>query len=303
MIVPPPLKIGDSVALFAPARAVKQNELTEAIMILESWGLNVIIPDLLFETYHQFAGDSDLRVKQVQSVLDDQEVNAMIAVRGGYGCSKIVDRLDFTEIVKNPKWLIGFSDLTVFLGQLYNLGLCSIHGPVALLLNQDGGFKSAKKLNDLLFSQNPFFELVSLKPRFYKVGVAEGDLVGGNLSVLVNQIGTDSFPKLKDNILFLEDLDEYLYHIDRMLTQLDRIGAFEQLKGVVIGHMSSMHDNTIPFGGDALTIIDTILTQHKIPYATGFEIGHECANHPVIVGQKVVLNVNKEKAHLINKSF
>ncbi len=303
MIVPPPLKIGDSVALFAPARAVKQNELTEAIMILESWGLNVIIPDLLFETYHQFAGDSDLRVKQVQSVLDDQEVNAMIAVRGGYGCSKIVDRLDFTEIVKNPKWLIGFSDLTVFLGQLYNLGLCSIHGPVALLLNQDGGFKSAKKLNDLLFSQNPFFELISLKPRFYKVGVAEGDLVGGNLSVLVNQIGTDSFPKLKDNILFLEDLDEYLYHIDRMLTQLDRIGAFEQLKGVVIGHMSSMHDNTIPFGGDALTIIDTILTQHKIPYATGFEIGHECANHPVIVGQKVVLNVNKEKAHLINKSF
>ncbi len=303
MIVPPPLKIGDSVALFAPARAVKQNELTEAIMILESWGLNVIIPDLLFETYHQFAGDSDLRVKQVQSVLDDQEVNAMIAVRGGYGCSKIVDRLDFTEIVKNPKWLIGFSDLTVFLGQLYNLGLCSIHGPVALLLNQDGGFKSAKKLNDLLFSQNPFFELVSLKPRFYKVGVAEGDLVGGNLSVLVNQIGTDSFPKLKDNILFIEDLDEYLYHIDRMLTQLDRIGAFEQLNGVVIGHMSGMHDNTIPFGGDALKIIDTILRRYKISYATGFEIGHECANHPVIVGQKVVLNVNKEKAHLINKSF
>ena len=303
MIVPPPLKKGDSVALFAPARAVKQSELTEAILILESWGLNVKIPNLLFETYHQFAGDSDLRVKQVQSVLDDQEVNAMIAVRGGYGCSKIVDRLDFTEVVKNPKWLIGFSDLTVFLGQMYNLGLCSIHGPVALLLNQDGGSCSAKRLNNLLFSQNPSFELISQKPKFYKEGVAAGDLVGGNLSVLVNQIGTASFPKLKGNILFIEDLDEYIYHIDRMFTQLDRIGAFEQLHGVVIGHMSSMHDNTIPFGGDALKIIDATLSHHKLPYATGFEIGHECTNHSVIVGQKVVLTVSKEKAQLINKSF
>ena len=186
---------------------------------------------------------------------------------------------------------------------MYNLGLYSIHGPVVLLLNQRGGSGSAERLKNLLFSQNPSFILISHEPRFYREGVAEGDLVGGNLSVLVNQIGTTSFPKLQGNILFIEDLDEYLYHIDRMLTQLDRIGAFEQLNGVVVGHMSSMHDNAIPFGGDALRIINKVLIRHEIPFATGFSIGHECTNDPVIVGQKVVVTVSAQKSSLLNKSL
>lgn len=303
MIIPKSLKYGDTIALFAPARAVREDELSDAISILESWGLKVKLPDLLFETDNQFAGDTQVRVKQVQSVLDDSEIKAMIAVRGGYGCSKIIDELDFSSFIKHPKWLVGFSDLTVFLGELFNLNVLSVHGPIALLLGQGGGEESAKRLKEVLFSAEPIVELTSLNSRFSLSGDVEGDLVGGNLSVLVNQIGTSSFPVLDGNILFLEDLDEYLYHIDRMITQLERIGAFQRVAGVVIGYMSGMHDNATPFGRDAEKIISDVLTKHNVPFATGFPVGHEASNYSLIVGGKAHLVVGKGKASLINKSI
>ena len=301
MITPQPLKKGDKIALFAPARAVKLDELTTAISILESWGLHVVLPDLLFERQNQFAGDTKLRTRQVQSLLDDETIKAMMAVRGGYGCSKIVDFLDFSEFIKHPKWLIGFSDLTVFLGELYNLNISAIHGPVALLLPQKKGEKSIEQLRSLLFSEEPTFDLIAQNPKYFRAGGASGELVGGNLSVLVNQIGTSSFPNLENNILFIEDLDEYLYHIDRMMTQLERVDAFKKLNGVIVGHMSDMHDNKIPFGKDALKIIADVVSKYGIPFATGFSIGHESDNFPVIVGDTVNLNVSSEVARISNK--
>ena len=303
MIFPKPLSKGDTVSLFAPARAITLSELSDTISILESWGLNVKLPELLFEKQDQFAGNTKYRAVQVQSVLDDSEIKAMIAVRGGYGCSKIIDLLDFSEFKKYPKWLVGFSDLTVFLGEMFNLGLSCVHGPVALLLGQKGGEESASSLRELLFNENPQIRLESRKPRFHRAGNVVGELVGGNLSVLVNQIGTSTFPKLHGKILFVEDLDEYLYHIDRMMTQLSRLNSFRKLKGLVVGHMSDMNDNVIPFGKDAEEIIRDIMTHYEIPYATGFSIGHQPNNYPVIIGQKMRLQVDSEKAVLTNKSI
>lgn len=300
MISPPLLKKGDQVAFIAPARKVSFSELQQAKQILSSWGLDVVYPEGLLLEDNQFAGSDEERITHIQWCLDNPKIKAVFCVRGGYGTSRVIDKLDFSEFKKSPCWLIGFSDVTVLLNQLYNEGIESIHAPIALLLHQN---KSVQlHLQSLLFQADFSNDLTIAPHELNQYGKATGQLIGGNLSVLVNQIGTPSFPVLANGILFLEDLDEYLYHIDRMMVQLDRIGVFKKIKGVVVGYMSGMHDNTIPFGKTAYEIISAVLSKYDLPVGFGFPIGHEKNNQPIVVGRYMCLELNAQVARLSKKS-
>lgn len=298
MITPSRLRKNGKVAFVAPARKVTREELKQAESILLKWGLDVVYPEGLFKENNQFAGTDQERSSHIQWCLDHPEIKAVFCVRGGYGTSRIVDGLDFSKFINSPKWMIGFSDVTVLLGRLYNLGVKSIHGPIALLLHQEKEVQ--EQLKRLLLEDKPNFSITVEFNELNQLGRVEGKLVGGNLSVLVNQIGTGSFPDLEGTILFLEDLDEYLYHIDRMMIQLDRVGVFKKVKGVVVGYMSDMNDNLIPFGKTAYQIISEVIKKYDIPVAFNVPIGHEPMNMPVIVGGEIVLEVGKEKTLLAN---
>ncbi len=298
MITPPALKIGDKVAFIAPARKVAKAELAKATAVLESWGLAVVFPEGLFLENNQFAGTDAQRVNHIQWCFDNSEIKAVFCVRGGYGTSRIIDTLEFSILKKNPKWLVGFSDVTVLLNRMYNEGIETIHGPVALLLHQNQ--EAQQKLKQLLFGEN-----VGLSAPYHslnQLGKTKGKVVGGNLSVLVNQIGTTSFPDLRGSLLFIEDLDEYLYHIDRMMVQLDRTGVFGQVNGLIVGYMSGMHDNKIPFGHTAYEIISSISQKYNLPVAYDFPIGHENNNQALIVGRTMCLEITVQKS-ILSKNF
>ena len=298
MTRPPSLKIGDKIAFVASARKITKPELFIAAGILEGWGLEVFYPEGLFLESNQFAGSDLERITHIQSCFDDENIKGIFCVRGGYGTSRIVDSLDFTPIIKNPKWVIGFSDVTVLLNQLCNFDIESIHGPIALLLGQNKDVQ--KNLHSILFDDGFLNRFICPAHSFNQQGLAKGKVVGGNLSVLVNQIGTGSFPDMFGNILFLEDLDEYLYHVDRMIIQLDRIGVFNQINGLVIGYMSGMHDNSISFGGDAYQVISKTLKKYNVVVAFGLPIGHEERNMPIVVGRNMSLEVGPLEVELID---
>tara|TARA_B100000809_G_scaffold246950_1_gene275457 strand:- start:91 stop:990 length:900 start_codon:yes stop_codon:yes gene_type:complete len=298
MIRPPSLKIGDKIAFIAPARKITKQELVIAEEILEDWGLEVFYPEGLFLKSNQFAGSDLERITHIQHCFDDKDIKGIFCVRGGYGTSRIVDNLDFSPLISDPKWIIGFSDVTVLLNQLCNFDLESIHGPIALLLGQN--IDVQKSLHSILFDDGFLNRFIYPAHSFNQLGLAKGKIVGGNLSVLVNQIGTASFPAMCGSILFLEDLDEYLYHIDRMMIQLERIGVFNQINGLVIGYMSGMHDNSIRFGGDAYQVISDILKKYKIVVAFGLPIGHEERNMPIVVGRNMSLEVGPLEVRLVD---
>jgi len=294
---PRSLAPGDKVCFIAPARKVLKEELTTGINVLSSWGLEVVETPNLFAEDNQFAGSDQERSAHVQWALDHKEIKAMFCVRGGYGTSRIVDSLDFEMLLEYPKWLVGFSDITILLNQFYNTGISSIHGPVALLFSDKTDDEMMLSLKETLFS-NKNATIYSSSNRLNKFGEIEGQLVGGNLSVLVDQIATDSFPQLEGSILFLEDLDEYLYHIDRLIIHLKRIGAFSKIRGLVVGYMSDMHDNKIPFGKTSEEIIAEATQGLNIPIAFEMPIGHEPMNMPVVIGANYRLTVNAKGAEL-----
>jgi muramoyltetrapeptide carboxypeptidase len=300
MIYPSSLRHGDKVAFIAPARKVVLEELEKASLIFASWGLEVVCPLGLFLEDNQFAGTDTERIIHIQWCLDNPEIRAVFCVRGGYGTSRIIDGLDFSKFKQNPSWLIGFSDVTVLLNTVYNQGVASVHGPIALLLHQNASVQ--KHLKSILFDSNFSNNLKVPFHPFNQFGCVKGKLIGGNLSVLVNQIGTNSFPDLDGGILFLEDLDEYLYHIDRMMVQLDRFGVFQQISGLVIGYMSGMHDNEIPFGNSAYGIIASVVNKYDLPIAFGLPVGHEENNQPIVVGKTMLLEITEEGTRLGNNS-
>jgi muramoyltetrapeptide carboxypeptidase len=298
MIIPDRLRRGDKIAFIAPARKIKKEELETAVAILEGWGLEIVYPDGLFLENNQFAGADEDRINHIQWCLDNPSIKALLCVRGGYGTSRIIDRLNFSKFLDSPKWVIGFSDITVLLNQIFINNIQAIHGPVAMLLAQDKTTQDS--LKTILFD-NKFSNHISAPyNKLNQLGVAQGELVGGNLSVLVNLIGTDSFPNLNGKILFVEDLDEYLYHIDRMMVQLDRSGIFNKIAGLVVGYMSGMHDNSISFGLDAYQIISSIMCKYQVPVGFNFPIGHEPLNLPVVVGSLMELEVSSAQAILRN---
>jgi muramoyltetrapeptide carboxypeptidase len=296
-IAPPPLQPGQRVALVATARKFSRAEAAFAVDTLTSWGLEVELGQTIDAEAHQFAGPDELRQRDLQHYLDRPDIGAIICARGGYGTARLIDGLNFTGFAETPKWVVGFSDITVLHSHLLRLGFQSIHGPMASLFGQLGGEAALESLRRVLFGKSPQY---SAPPQpLNRPGTATGELVGGNLSLLQTITGTASQASFAGRILFLEDLDEYLYHIDRMLLHLHRSGQLVGVAGLVVGHFSQMRDNTVPFGQTAYEIIDHYARQYAFPVGYGFLTGHEAENHALIVGRPVRLEVTDSGSRLV----
>jgi muramoyltetrapeptide carboxypeptidase len=285
------LQPGDKIAIVSTARKVSLEEMQPAINVLQNWGLEVILGETIGSDFNQFAGSDALRRTDLQRFLDDTSVKAILCARGGYGTARILDKLDFTAFAKNPKWVIGFSDVTALHAHLYQLGFESLHAIMPILFPREGSDEAIESLRRILFGEEISYEAPA--HAFNRSGVAEGDLVGGNLSILHTILGTRSDFDYAGKVLFLEDLDEYLYHLDRMLVHLDRCGKLENLAGLIVGQMSDMKDNTIPFGLNAYEIIREHTASYPFPVCFGFPVGHEPHNLALVCGRKARLEVGE----------
>lgn len=301
MIIPPYLKRGDTIGFVAPARKISFAELEASIHFLEEFDFRVIYDQSLFAEAHQFAGDDEIRRLGFQKMLDRADISAIWCVRGGYGSARIIDQLDFTAFCKHPKWICGFSDVTVFHNHIHqNFGIATLHSLMPINVNQENYLQfPSQKLIQLLMGDTMNYE-IDPHP-LNRVGETTGVLVGGNLSILYSLNGTISDLDTKDKILFMEDLDEYLYHIDRMMLNMKRSGKLDGIKGLIVGGMSEMRDNTIPFGIDAEQIIRNHCESYDFPICFGFPAGHIQDNRPLKLGVQVDFNVSQNGSSLIEK--
>jgi muramoyltetrapeptide carboxypeptidase len=295
MIAPPFLKKGDTIAIVATARKNIEDNLQPAISWLKSWGLEVVIGNTIGLDKNQLAGTDEQRAADFQTQLDNPNIKAIWCVRGGYGTVRMVDLLDFTKFKQSPKWIIGFSDVTVLHSHLNTMGYQSIHGimPVSSKATEE----AKESLRKSLFGESLQYTVPC--DQMNRLGKASGVLVGGNLSILYSLLGSPSAIDCTDKILFIEDLDEYLYHIDRMMINLKRNGCLESLKGIIVGGMTKMKDNDIPWGKNALEIIDDVTKTYKIPIIYNFPAGHLADNHALIMGRKITLKANDLESTIV----
>ncbi|MFN3757194.1 MAG: LD-carboxypeptidase [Flavobacterium sp.] len=290
MQIPPSLQKGDTVAIVATARKHLNDDLQLAKTFLEAWGLHLKIGSSIGLDQNQLAGTDQERAADFQEQLDNPNIKAIWCVRGGYGSVRMIDLIDFTSFKKAPKWIIGFSDVTVLHSHLNQLGIASIHGMMPV--NIPRATPEAKEsLRKALFGEALSYQLPAHEMN--QKGIASGELVGGNLSILYSLLGSVSAIDCQDKILFFEDLDEYLYHVDRMLMNLKRNGCLENLKGIIVGGMTKMNDNDIPWGKNALEIIQEITKPYDIPLVYGFPAGHLPDNRALIFGKTVTLEVTE----------
>ncbi len=292
LIVPPILKKGDAVGIVAPARKVTRDEIAPAIAMIESWGLKVVLGKNLFGEFNQFSGTDSQRAADFQSMIENPKVKAIICARGGYGSIRILDEINLRQLQREPKWVVGYSDITVFHGMLNSWYMMeSIHGimPINFPVNGQPN-QSTESLRKVLFGETPSYQV---QPHaFNRMGEAKGKLIGGNLSILYSLSGTDADIIADGKILFIEDLDEYLYHIDRMMMNLKRSGKLRAIAGLVIGGMTDMNDNPIPYGKTALEIIRDTVAEYEYPVCFGFPTGHQVDNVALIMGRNVTLEVS-----------
>lgn len=295
---PPYLKEGDQIGLISPARKISMNEIKAAVRMLQNWGLELVFGHHLFTQENQFAGNDKQRTSDVQSFLDNPEIKAIISTRGGYGSVRIIDNLNFDLFNRFPKWLIGYSDFTVFLSHLNaQLKTESIHGIMPINFPADGRSNiGTESLRKALFGE---LKSYTFKPtKVIRKAAVTGELIGGNLSILYSLIGSKSEMNFDGKILFIEDLDEYLYHIDRIMMNLKRAGKLKGLVGLIVGDMKEMRDNAIPFGKTAEEIIAEHVEGYKFPVVFGFPAGHSADNRALIFGRKIVLKVDSEESTL-----
>ncbi len=295
MITPPYLQKGDTIAIVATARKNIDDNLKFAQDLLTSWGLNYKIGSTIGLDLNQLAGTDEQRAKDFQDQMDNHNIKAIWCVRGGYGTIRMIDLLDFTEFKKSPKWIIGFSDVTVLHNHLNTMGYKTIHGimPVSSKASED----AKETLRKSLFGEKLEYKIDTHNMNCF--GTATGELVGGNLSILYSLLGSKSAIDCNKKILFIEDLDEYLYHIDRMMMNLKRCGCLENLNGIVVGGMTKMKDNDIPWGKDALEIIQDITKNLKIPIIYNFPAGHLSDNRALILGSKVTIEAKAECSTMV----
>jgi len=280
MKTPQYLKKGSKIAIVAPARKISREEIAFAVKWIEEKGFVPVFDDRLFAEYHQLAGDDDFRASVMQDYLDRDDIDAIFCARGGYGTIRIVDKLDFSKFEKHPKWIVGYSDVTVLHAKMQQLGYKSIHATMPINFE-----KNTKEALESLFD--------ALTGKWNAVETRHGTslqsfdnipIVGGNLSVLYSMLGSDLFPETDGKILFIEDLDEYLYHIDRMMMALKRSGKLAHLKALLVGAFTDMHDNTIPFGMTAKEIIYEKVKEYVYPVIWDVPAGHIDDNRAIIFG-------------------
>jgi muramoyltetrapeptide carboxypeptidase len=290
---PPYLKKGDRIGIVSPARSITFDEVHPTIRFFRKKGMEVVLGTYVFGKHCQFAGTDDQRRRDFQQMLDDPQIRAVISSRGGYGSVRIIDQLDFTKFRNHPKWIAGYSDITVFHSHIHQrFGIETLHSAMPVNIHTD-------QPDDSLISLFNALTGVKLSYSFPKTagsreGIAEGILVGGNLSILYSLTGSVSDLQTDGKILFIEDVDEYLYHLDRMMMNLKRAGKLAKLKGLIVGGMSRMNDNAIPFGMDAREIILDAVKDYHYPVCFDFPAGHQEQNLTLILGRKIYLIVDKQ---------
>lgn len=296
MIQPDFLQKNDTVAIVSTARKITSEAIKPAIKLLKSWGLNIVIGETIGFEAHQLAGTDAQRTSDFQKMLDNPKIKAIWCARGGYGTVRVIDALDFTEFKKHPKWIIGYSDVTVLHSHINNLGFATLHATMPLDVEKNTK-KALISLKKCLFGEVISYEIEASKEN--KQGKCCGELVGGNLSMFYSLLGSKTSINTANKILFIEDLDEYLYHIDRMLMNLKRNGYFDNLKGLIVGGMTIMHDNTIPFGKNAKEIILDVVSEFNFPIVFDFPGGHLKDNRALVLGRKIELKVGEKSIDLV----
>lgn len=286
------LQRGDKIQIVAPARKISLEELQPSIDYFKNQGVDCYCSDLLFGECHQFSGTDELRAKDFQQALDNPEIKAILCARGGYGGIRIIDKLNFSAFAKHPKWLCGYSDTTVFHAHINQvLNLPSLHCTMPVNIDAESYASAAV---------NTMWQALTTGSLHYSVPASEGNrqgraqakIVGGNLSILYAVNGSVSDINTDGKILFIEDLDEYLYHIDRMMLCMKRSGKLSRLKGLIVGGMSDMHDNTVPFGKTAKEIIYDCVKEYDYPVCFDFPAGHIKDNRALIFNAPAIFNVN-----------
>lgn len=298
IIVPPYLKSGDTVAIVCPSGYLPAEKAQTCIRVLCDWGFNVKVGKTLGHQFNYFAGTDQERLEDFQEALDDDSVQAILCGRGGYGVSRIIDNIDWTKFKSNPKWIIGFSDITVFHCHLLSqFNTVSIHSSMSAAFDDDRykndyiqSIRKAITGEKLLFSCETH--------EFNKQGEVKGELVGGNLSLLAHLIGSKSDINTNGKILFIEDIGEYIYNIDRMLIQLERAGKFNNLKALIAGGFTDMKETTIPFGQTAYEIIRDKMKNYDYPVCYGFPVSHDIDNYALKVGVDYKLSINSKEVSI-----
>ena len=290
---PPYLKPCDKVAVVNPAKRL-QSPIEEGLKRLRDWGLEPVLGKYVREEHNLFAGEDAQRREDLQWALDAADIKAILMARGGYGTTRILDELLFSGLRKNPKWVCGFSDITPLLCKLNNLGIASVHSPMLASLGRDDA--SDKSLQSLLFGDPVAYEV---KPRIENVlGSTRAEIIGGNLTMICNSLCTASEIQTDGKILFLEEIGEYIYHLDRMMVHLLRAGKLSALAGIIIGNFSNMKDHKDTFGRSAKEVLKSHLNHLGCPVAYGFPAGHARKNLPLPFGLPVHLEVSAKHIRL-----
>lgn len=301
LIQPPYLKVGDTIAIVAPSGILKNRneEVERAVRLLDSLGLNAKIGKNVFKQADHFAGTDDERCEDFQNALDDPAISAIWCARGGYGTVRILDKLDYTKFKEQPKWLIGYSDITALHNQFHNEGFQSIHALMCVSLTKD--------LNDIKDTVDTFTSTIFGTPVNYtltgstynRVGESSGPLVGGNLTMLHTMLGSQTSIDTSGKILFIEEIGEYKYHIDRMLQSMKRAGYFDNCKGVIVGDMSKLRKNTTLWGTSVEQLVLDALADYDFPIAFNMPAGHEKDNRAMVLGKSIKLKVGKDKTTIV----
>ncbi|MDO5989382.1 LD-carboxypeptidase [Flavivirga amylovorans] len=301
LIQPPYLKAGDTVAIVAPSGVLKNRtkEVQQAKALLKSWGLHAVVGKHVFSQANHFAGTDDERCEDFQNALDDPKISAIWCARGGYGTVRILDKLDYTKFKQNPKWLIGYSDITALHNQVHNVGVQSIHAMMCTSLQDDLGSikETLSTFKDAIFGKSLSYTLEGSK--YNKTGHVLAPVVGGNLTMLHTMLGSKTSIDTTGKILFIEEIGEYKYHIDRMLQSLKRAGYFKNCKGVIVGDMTKLRKNTTLWGASIEQLILDALSDYNFPIVFNMPAGHEKDNRAMILGKTIKLTIGKERSTIV----
>jgi muramoyltetrapeptide carboxypeptidase len=282
MTTPPYLSPGDKIGVVSTAKRTEPHEIEHALTTLQSWGLNPVVGRNAFNEYGFLAGTDAERLADLQQMLDDESIKAILFTKGGYGTLRIIDAIDWTKFRQHPKWLVGYSDITLLHGHVHNFGIETLHG-VMLQGYPKSTAESAETIRRALFGEGLSYEIPA-EPENRAGEAVEGVLVGGNLSMLYAAVGSESEMDTNGKILFIEDIDEYLYHYDRMLISLKRAGKFKNLKAVIVGDMIDIKNSTIPFGKNDRQIT---LEHFDCPVYFGFPAGHSADNRALVMARQI----------------
>jgi muramoyltetrapeptide carboxypeptidase len=297
MLLPPSLRPGNKIGIVAPSRKIELAEIEAAVNIFRTWGMEPVLSlNLLSRAHSYLAGTDSERLADLQQMINDPGIHAIICARGGYGSTRILEQLTCAPLISNPKWLVGFSDITALHLKLLANGIASIHGTMPILFSKTESASSIESLQRVLV--HGICEIQTHSSSVNRPGETQGEVVGGNLSLIVDSLGTSTEIDTHGRILIIEEVDEYLYKVDRMMTQLKRARKFEHLKGLIVGHMSDIKDSALSFGEKIEEIILNAISEKNIPVAFNFPTGHENPNLAWIQGGYALFKVDNNGVSL-----